>query len=346
MSAFAPLAADGGRPLRIAWLSYRGNPHSGGQGVYTRYLAKELRSLGHHVEVLSGQPYPVLDDGIRLVEIPSMDLFRPDDPWHVPRLKEIAARYRLAKTQGSTLAGMATDALEFAHMCTSGFPEPWTYSLRVRRYLKRHSTDFDIIHDNQCFGYGIAGIQRDGLPVVATLHHPITVDRDLEFDEATRLGAGVKRRFALRRWYGFLGMQIKVARGIPRIVTVSESSRRDIVAQMGVRAEQLHVVPVGVDHERFRPLAHVTKARCRVMTTASADVPLKASPAVGSDRQGPYRTRRRAADHREEAGGLGAPRVARPPRAQRHRDVRVGGERRADRGVVQRGDRRRGAVTL
>ena len=275
MSAFAPLAADGGRPLRIAWLSYRGNPHSGGQGVYTRYLAKELRALGHHVEVLSGQPYPVLDDGIRLVEIPSMDLFRPDDPWHVPRLKEIAARYRLAKTQGSTLAGMATDALEFAHMCTSGFPEPWTYSLRVRRYLKRHSTDFDIIHDNQCFGYGIAGIQRDGLPVVATLHHPITVDRDLEFDEAKRLGAGVKRRFSLRRWYGFLGMQIKVARGIPRIVTVSESSRRDIVAQMGVRAEQLHVVPVGVDHERFRPLAHVTKARCRVMTTASADVPLK-----------------------------------------------------------------------
>ena len=267
----SPVAADGDRPLRIAWLSYRGNPHSGGQGVYTRYLARELTALGHHVEVLSGPPYPELDDDVRLVKIESLDLFRPDDPWHTPSLKEIGERIRKAKGP----ADVATDLLEFAHMLTSGFPEPLTYSLRVRRYVRRHATDFDIVHDNQCFGYGIAGIRKDGLAVVATLHHPITVDRDLEFEEAKRLNAGPRRRFSLRRWYGFLGMQMRVAKQIPRIVTVSESSRRDIVAQMGVRAEQLHVVPVGVDHERFRPLAHVQKAACRVMTTASADVPLK-----------------------------------------------------------------------
>lgn len=252
------------RPLRVAWLVYRGNPHSGGQGVYTRYMARELTEMGHVVDVLSGQPYPVLDPGAQLVKIPSMDLFRADDPWHVPRISEWRGRQH-----------PAIDALEFAHMCTSGFPEPLTFSLRARHYLRRHAADYDLVHDNQCFGYGIAGIQRDGLPVAATLHHPITVDRDLEIADAKTHGAGLKRRFSLWRWYGFLGMQIKVARTIPRIVTVSESSKRDIVAQMKVPEKALHVVPVGVDHQRFRPLPHVQRATHRVMTTASADVPLK-----------------------------------------------------------------------
>ena len=54
------------RRLRIALLSYRSKPHSGGQGVYVRHLSRELAALGHRVEVFSGQPYPELDDGPRL----------------------------------------------------------------------------------------------------------------------------------------------------------------------------------------------------------------------------------------------------------------------------------------
>ena len=272
-----PSSDPNAEALRIAWLVYRGNPHSGGQGVYTRYVARELRNLGHYVEVFSGQPYPVLDDGVKLVKVPSLDLFRADDPWHIPSRREIVERVKMA----GSVADVATDLFEFAHMCTSGFPEPWTYSLRVRRYMKEHAHEFDILHDNQCFGYGIRGIQHDGLPVVATLHHPITVDRDLEIADLprvypTRRSVGyLKRRWSLMRWYGFLGMQVKVARQIPRIITVSESSKRDIVAQMHVRPEQLHIVPVGVDHERFRPLPHIQRQPHRIMTTASADVPLK-----------------------------------------------------------------------
>ena len=280
-----PTASSAGRTnpdaasLRIAWLVYRGNPHSGGQGVYTRYVARELRELGHHVNVLSGQPWPVLDDGVDLIKIPSLDLFRPDDPWHVPRPSEIVERFHRARDLG--LIEFGYDLFEFAHMFTSGFPEPWTYSLRVRRYLRTHANEYDLAHDNQCFGYGIKGVADDGLPVVATLHHPITVDRDLEIADLRRVFPSkmsvkyAKRRWSLMRWYGFLGMQMKVAKQIPRIITVSESSKRDIVAQMGVCVEQLHVVPVGVDHERFRPLAHITRAPHRIMTTASADVPLK-----------------------------------------------------------------------
>src|SRR3954453_12336 len=73
-----------GRSLRIALLSYRSKPHSGGQGLCVRALPRELAALGHRVEVLSGQPYPELDDGIALTEVPSLDLYREPDPFGTP----------------------------------------------------------------------------------------------------------------------------------------------------------------------------------------------------------------------------------------------------------------------
>src|SRR5947209_16515346 len=136
-----------GDSLRIALLVYRGNPHSGGQGVYTKYLSQELAALGHHVEVFSGQPYPHLAPEVPLVKVPSLDLYRADDPFHVPHLREFRT---------------ATDALEFGIMCTAGFPEPLTFSLRARKLLRARRAEFDVIHDNQCLGYGILGLMRDG----------------------------------------------------------------------------------------------------------------------------------------------------------------------------------------
>lgn len=248
--------ASPGERLRVALLVYRGNPHSGGQGVYTRYLSRELVHLGHQVTVFAGQPWPVLDDGVDFVPVPSLDLYREPDPFRIPWPKEFRSW---------------VDVLEFGLMCTAGFPEPLTFSLRVRRALAERAGQFDLVHDNQCFGRGLLGVMDDGWPMMATLHHPITVDRALDLSHASTL----KRKLSLRRWYGFLGMQMKVARHVPRIVTVSESSKRDIVEQMGVRSDQLTVVPVGVDHTRFRPLPDVARIPGRIMTTASADVPLK-----------------------------------------------------------------------
>ena len=138
-------------------------------------------------------------------------------------------------------------------MCAAGFPEPYTFSLRARNLLAARRHDFDLIHDNQCLGTGLLGMMDDGWPVVATLHHPITVDRDLDMEHAT----SPWKRATLRRWYAFLEMQMKVAQQIPRLVTVSENSRRDIVAQMGVPEDRLHIVPVGVDQESFRPMPNV-----------------------------------------------------------------------------------------
>jgi glycosyltransferase involved in cell wall biosynthesis len=243
--------------LRVAYLVYRGNPHCGGQGVYTRELVRELTDLGHDVTVFSGPPYPELADPGRLVRVPSLDLYRPENPFRVPWPFELRT---------------SVDLREFAIMCGAGFPEPYTFSLRARRLLARRRRDFDLVHDNQCLGSGLVTMMdRDAWPVLATLHHPITVDRDLDLAHA----AGPWRRLTLRRWYGFLDMQMAVARRIPRLLTVSESSRHDIVEQMHVAGDRLHVVPVGVDPGVFRPAPRPRRVRGRIMTTASADVPMK-----------------------------------------------------------------------
>ena len=279
--------------LRVAYLVYRGNPHCGGQGVYTRELVRELTDLGHDVTVFSGPPYPELADPGRLVRVPSLDLYRPENPFRVPWPFELRT---------------SVDLREFAIMCGAGFPEPYTFSLRARRLLARRRRDFDLVHDNQCLGSGLVTMMdRDGWPVLATLHHPITVDRDLDLAHAS----GPWRRLTLRRWYGFLDMQMAVARRIPRLLTVSESSRHDIVEQMHVAGDRLHVVPVGVDPGVFRPAPGPRRVRGRIMTTASADVPMKglvylleALAKVRTEREDAHLVKRNATTGVNEIGPL------------------------------------------
>src|SRR5258706_3857677 len=208
-----------GDPLRIAYLVYRGNPHCGGQGVYSRHLTLELANLGHTVEVFAGQPWPVLEDPVTLTEVASLDLYRRENPFRTPWPHEVRT---------------LVDLQEYLLMCSAGFPEPYTFSVRARQMLARRRNDFDLVHDNQCLGTGLLGMLDDGWPLVHTLHHPITVDRDLELAAATRF----TRKLTLRRWYGFLNMQMRVARCLPRHLTVSENSKKDIVAQMDVDAQR------------------------------------------------------------------------------------------------------------
>ena len=247
--------ADGGRPLRIALLSYRSKPHCGGQGIYLRNLSRELVALGHEVEVLSGPPYPELDPGVTLTQIPSLDLYREPDPFRTPHWREFGTRI---------------DVLEYALMATAAFPEPLTFSLRAARELRSRTTRPDVVHDNQTLGTGLVHLQRAGFPVVATVHHPITVDRRHDLAAAQ----GFRKRFSTRRWYAFLRMQGRVARALPALLTVSTSSRDDIVRDFGVDAARLTVVPVGVDADVFRPPTEPRVAG-RIVATASADIPMK-----------------------------------------------------------------------
>ncbi|MFF8292507.1 glycosyltransferase family 4 protein [Streptomyces sp. NPDC016309] len=241
-------------PLRIALLTYKGNPFCGGQGVYVRHLSRELARLGHHVEVIGSQPYPVLDEGVPLTELPSLDLYRQPDPFRTPGRGE----YR-----------DWIDALEVATMWTGGFPEPLTFSLRARRHLAARRGDFDVVHDNQTLGYGLLG--DIGAPLVTTVHHPITVDRRLDLDAAE----GWKRRASVRRWYAFTRMQKRVARRLPSVLTVSGTSRDEIVEHLGVRQDRIRVVHIGADTDLWSPDPAVPRVPGRIVTTSSADVPLK-----------------------------------------------------------------------
>jgi len=250
------------RPLRIALLSYRSKPHCGGQGVYVRHLSRELDALGHRVEVFSGQPYPDLDHGPLLTPVPSLDLYRDGDPFRTPHWGE----YR-----------DWADVLETAMMWGGAFPEPLTFSLRVRRVLAARAGDFDVVHDNQGLGYGLLGIGRLGpgrqaLPLVASIHHPISVDRRIDL-----ASLGPLDRLSRRRWYGFVRMQARVARRVARsgpLITVSASSRRDICRDFKVPPDRVRVIPLGVDTRVFRP-RQAARVPGRIIAVASADSAMK-----------------------------------------------------------------------
>jgi glycosyltransferase involved in cell wall biosynthesis len=219
-----------------------------------RYLSRALVELGHSVEVFSGQPYPELDAGVTLTEVPSLDLYRQPDPFRRPRMSEFRDWI---------------DVLEYGAMCTAAFPEPLTYSLRVARLLRQRAGDFDVVHDNQCLGFGILDIAKR-IPTVATIHHPITIDHKLD-----RQAASFARRLTLARWYAFTRMQKRVAPRLAKVITASGTGRRDAAVELGVDPTKITVVHNGVDTDLFKPLPEVHRVPGRIITTTSADVPLK-----------------------------------------------------------------------
>jgi glycosyltransferase involved in cell wall biosynthesis len=241
----------------VALLSYRSKAHVGGQGVYLRYLSRELVALGHDVEVFSGPPYPELDEGVRLTEVPSLDLYREADPFRVPKLHEFRD---------------LLDVTEFLTMCLAGFPEPRTFSVRAARLLAERRGDFDVVHDNQTLGHGMLAIAAQGFPLVTTIHHPITFDRRVDLEHHP-FRDDWNKHLSLRRWYSFLRMQGRVARKQKHILTVSESSKRDIARDFRVDPKVIEVIPLGVD-EGFRPPVK-PRVPGRLVAMASADTPMK-----------------------------------------------------------------------
>ncbi|HMI90404.1 MAG TPA: glycosyltransferase family 4 protein, partial [Polyangiales bacterium] len=242
--------------LRICLLTYRGNPRSGGQGIYVRLLSQALRELGHDVDVWSGQPYPALVSGVRLTRLPSLDLWNDSALMRMPSLRELWDPINLS---------------EWARSKTGGFVEPLTFSRRVaRRFRNGSGRRYDIVHDNQCLGAGLLELQRR-VPVVATVHHPITVDRRIAVQSTND---GIKR-WGVRRWYSFLPEQLSVARKLDRIATVSEASMRDIAREYGVPLSKMRVVGNGINLDVFHPIPEIARDPDRLITTLSADAPLK-----------------------------------------------------------------------
>lgn len=249
----------GDEPLRILLPSYRSDPHTGGQGIYMDYMSRAIADLGHQVDVISGPPYPRLDPRVRLIQLPSLDLYAKPKNWlGVPDYPKREDRDWI-------------DFREYVDHVTGAFGEPRSFGERLFRFMRPRWHQYDVVHDNQTLSWGLLKTEALGLPVAGTIHHPITMDRDIAVAHADSL----KLRLLIRRWYSFLGMQVKVARRLNPSIVVSESTKRDVVRDWGLDPARMRTVYHGINTRDFHPEPGVTRRTNRIMSVASADVPLK-----------------------------------------------------------------------
>ena len=244
------------KPLKIAILSYRSAPFGGGQGIYVYELSKALNSIGHNVDVISGPPYPELIADIELVKLPGLNLF-----------STFKFRERL-KFFFHTKNKSLDDWYEFSSTLMGGFPELQTFGNRAKIFLS--DKNYDAVIDNQSISFGMIDIQKSK-PLIEIMHHPITKDYfyDLKF------ARGLVQRLSKMRWFSFLKMQKKVAKQIKVVVTPSLNSKQDIHHDFKVPMQNIQVIPNGIDFNTFCALPNIVPRVNGVITTASADVPLK-----------------------------------------------------------------------
>jgi glycosyltransferase involved in cell wall biosynthesis len=244
--------------MRICLLSYRSYRYSGGQGIYLHYLSQSLRDLGHQVDVVSGPPYPELDRDIQLIKLPSLDLYS------MSSIRRLFINPSKLNTRASLV--------EWAGTITGYFSEPLAFGMRAYELIRRNRDNrYDIVHDNQTMSYGILKIKEMGMPVVETIHHPVTIDRDL----AVQAAASLKDKLGLRRWFSFINMQMKVARQLSHIITVSQTARHHISDTFRIPEDRLHVVYNGIDADRFSPSLKITRLDNRLLVVISRDTPVK-----------------------------------------------------------------------
>ena len=242
--------------LNIAICSYRSAPFGGGQGIFVFELSKALHDLGHNVDVISGPPYPNLEDSIKLIKSPGLDLF---STFNFQERLQIF----LDKKNKS-----ADDWYEFISALFGGFPELKTFGNRAQILLEDSS--YDVVIDNQSLSYGMIKVQKN-LPLIEIIHHPITKDYryDIQFSK------GIIQKISKWRWFSFLKMQKKVSLELKVISTPSHNSKKDIAKDFGVLDRNITVIPNGIDHESFTPMQDIKRVSEQIITTASADVPLK-----------------------------------------------------------------------
>jgi len=245
------------RNLKIAILSYRSAQFGGGQGVYVKDISYALSLMGHNVDVISGPPYPNLHHGINLIKLPGLDLFETFD------LNDRCKKFFKKKNKSRY------DYYEFISVLFGGFPEPKTFGIRANQYLSSNN-HYDLIIDNQSLSYGMLEIQKR-IPFIEIIHHPITIDYKYELQSSKK----IKYKISRHRWYSFLKMQKKVAPSIKRIITPSYSSRDGIIEEFKCIKSNISVINNGLDTNEFAPIENFSRKEYRLITTASADVPLK-----------------------------------------------------------------------
>jgi len=239
--------------MRICLLTYRGNPYSGGQGIYIYYLSREFQRMGHEVEVIASAPLPEVSEGVILHQLRSSSIYHPGSSFmrNLPKVR---------------------NPIDLHELCASRlgiFAEPWAFSLRAYAKIKElcKQRRFDIIHDNQGLGYGLLLMKRLSIPVIATIHHPLPIDRQADLEQSN----GLRERWRIKKFYSFIRMQAFVARRLDRIITVSQSSAKDTRLFFKVPADKFRVVYNGIDTEIYNRNEEASQNRDGLIMVANTD---------------------------------------------------------------------------
>lgn len=222
--------------MNVLMLCYRGNPYCGGQGIYLYHLSRELSRLGAVVDIVVGPPYPDHIDGwanvykmenlniwaVRTKHIPYAKLARIYSPWNF--LDFILTRFHV-------------------------FPEMETFSMRAFFFLKRLllKKRYDIIHDVNSLGWGLIPMKGYGIPIVSTIHHPLT--QDMQADLGVDRTLWEKMTTVL--FYPIM-MQRAVIRRLDKIITSSESGVGELKKAFGLDEDKVAVVYNGMDLNVFK----------------------------------------------------------------------------------------------
>ncbi len=227
--------------MKVLFLLHQGNMYSGGQGVYTAQITRELARLGHDVHLIVGPPWPDTDRAVTVHRVPSYSV------------------YRLLETSRFFFYGRPAlsffNPLNFYELATSRYGQfsvmsafSWRAFMRWRELQAQYR--FDIVHDVQSLGYGSWMIHASGMPIVANIHHPLSIDRLNQMQQAARVGMKIRKA----NFYPFF-MQEIVARRMDRIITGSHNSQASVQQAFALRSEQITTIHDGVDTSVFRPLA-------------------------------------------------------------------------------------------
>ena len=153
--------------MKICFIMYQGNMYSGGQGVYLYYLTRELARMGHEVHVLAGPPYPTLAEGVIGHNIETHSYWS----YHHEKKNFLFERNPLSHFHPVNFYEFISTRIALSSLLLTFSVRAW---IKLRELSREHR--FDIVHDNQTLSYGITLMQWSGLPVVATIHHPLTID--------------------------------------------------------------------------------------------------------------------------------------------------------------------------
>ena len=239
---------------------------SGGQGVYLWFLARELTRLGHRVDVIVGPPYPDPMPFAASVDAAPRRALLGQVVLAATARCCCRARSRCASSSRSTSGSSGRPG---SASCPSRSRSACARCARVARRLTAGER-WDIVHDVQTLGWGLLGIRALGLPVVTTIHHPLSVDRRASFvrDRSLREALGTMTFYPV-------GMQAPsrgawIASSPPRRRARASSRRTSASSPSGCC-----MVANGVDTELFGPDPEVARDPAEILCVARASDPNK-----------------------------------------------------------------------